>query len=60
MDRARRAGSTALIVVVVVALLAVRGGPASGPRSRLAAVHAGGLGGPDRRSIGIRRIRRDR
>ena len=62
MDRARRAGFTALIVVVMVAVagwLAEAAGVA-GRRRRLADVHARRLGGPDRRGVRVGRVRRDR
>ena len=61
MDRARRAGFTALIVVVLVAIPQGCGGPACAPACRrLAAVDARRLGGPDRRRVGVRRVRRGR
>ena len=61
MDRARRAGFTALIVVVMVAAAGGFGRAwSTGGGGRLAAVDARRLGGADRRRIGLGRIRRGR
>ena len=61
MDRARRAGLTALIVVVMVASAAgARWLRCPGRRRRLAAVDARRLRGADWRCVGVGRVRRDR
>ena len=61
MDRARRAGWTVLIVVAMVVMLeGGGGGRAIAVRAGLAAVHARGLGGPDRRCLRVGRVRRAR
>ena len=61
MDRARRAGFTALIVVVVVATAGgFRRPQGPGRLGHLAAVDTRGFRGTDGRSIGLRRIRRGR